>query len=151
MNIVVVQLLNCVSFFAIPWTAAHQVSLSSTISWTLLKFMFIELVMSSNITSFCHPLLLQPSIFPKIRVFSNESPLRIRWLNYWCFSLSISVSNECSGLIFHRIDWFGFLSVQGTLKSLLLTITTIWKHQCFGTQPSLWSNSHIQAWPVEKP
>ena len=101
-----------------PWTAARQASLSITNSWSLLKFMFIELVMPSNHLILCRPLLLPPSIFPSIRVFSNESILHIRWPQYWSFSFSIS-PNEYSGLISFRIDWFDLLAVQGTLKSLL--------------------------------
>ena len=102
-----------------PWTAARQASLSITNSRSLLKFMSIELVMRSNSIILCHPLLLLPSIFPSIRVFSNESVLHIRWLKYWSFSFSISPSNEHSGLISFRMDWLDLLAVQGTLKSLL--------------------------------
>ena len=101
-----------------PWTAAHQASLSITKSWSLLKLMSIKSVMPSNHLILCHPLLVLPSVFPSIRVFSSESVLRIRWPKYWSFSSSISPSNEYSGLISFRIDWFD-LSVQGTLKSLL--------------------------------
>ena len=101
-----------------PWTSARQASLSITNSRSLLKFMFIELVMPSNHLILCRPLLLPPSIFPSIRVFSNESILHIRWPQYWSFSFSIS-PNEYSGLISFRIDWFDLLAVQGTLKSLL--------------------------------
>ena len=101
-----------------PWTAAHQASLSITNTWRLLKLMSIELVMPSNHLIFCHPLLLLPSIFPSIRVFSNDSTLCIRWPEYWSFSFSISPSNEYSGLISLRIDWFDLLAVQGTLKNL---------------------------------
>ena len=102
-----------------PWTAAHQASLSITSSWSLLKLTSIELVMSSNHLVLCHPLLLLPSIFPSIRVFSNESVLHIRWPKYWGFSFSISPSNEYSGLISSSMDWLHLLAVQGTLKSLL--------------------------------
>ena len=102
-----------------PWTAAHQASLSITNSLSLLKLMSIELVMPSNHLILCHPLLLLLSTFPSIRVFSNESALCIRWLKYWGFSFSISPSNEYSGLIAFRMDWFDLLTVQGTLKSLL--------------------------------
>ena len=101
------------------WTAAHQASLSFTISRSLLKLMSIESVMPSNHLIHCHPLLLLHSIFPSIRVFCNESVLHIRWPKYWSFSFSISLSNEYSGLISFRIDWFDLLAVQGTLKSLL--------------------------------
>ena len=123
-----------------PWTAACQASLSFTISQSLLKLMSIELVMPSNHLILCHPLLLPPSIFPSIRIFSNESALHIRWPKYWSFSFSISPSNECSGLISFRIDSFDFLAVQGTLKSLLQHHSS---KAFFGTQLSLWSNSHI--------
>ena len=114
---VIFQLLSCVWLFVTPWTAAHQASLSFTISWSLLKLMSIELVMPSNHLILCPPLLLLPSIFPSIRAFSNESALHIRWPKYWNFN--ISPSNEYSGLISFRIDWFDLLAVQGTLKSLL--------------------------------
>ena len=113
-----VQLLSRVRLFATPWTAARQASLSITNSWTLLKSMSIESVMTSNYLIFCCPLLL-PSIFPSIRVFSNESVLHITWPNYWSFSLSICPSSEYSGLISFRMDWLDLLAVQGTLKSLL--------------------------------
>ena len=102
-----------------PWTAAHQASLSFTISQSLLKLMSIELVMPSNHLILCRALLLLLSIFPNIRVFSNKSVLHIRWPKYWSFSFIISPSNEYSGLISFRIDWFYLLEVQGTLKSLL--------------------------------
>ena len=102
-----------------PWTVAHQASLSFTTSQSLVKLMFIELVMHSNHLIFYCPLLLLPSIFPSIRVFSSESILHIRWPKYWSFSFSISPSNKYSGLISFSIDWFDLLAVQGTLKSLL--------------------------------
>ena len=105
--------------FAIPWTTAHQASLSFTISQSSLKLMSIKSVMPWNHLILCHPLLLLPSIFSRIRVFSSELALRIRWPKYWSFSFSISPSNEDSGLISFRIDWFDLLSVQETLKSLL--------------------------------
>ena len=107
--IVVFQLLSCVQLFVTPWTAAHQASLSFTISQSLLKLMSIESVMSSSYLIFCHPLLLLPSIFPSIRVFSNESVLHIRQPKYWSFSFIISPSNEYSGLISFRIDWSDLL------------------------------------------
>ena len=116
--VVVVQSLSHVWLFATPWTAAHQAPLSFTVSWSLLKCISIEWVMPSNYLVLCHPLLLLPSIFPSIRVFSNESALPIRWPKYWSFSFSISPSNEYIGLISLRIDWFDFLAVQRTLKSL---------------------------------
>ena len=114
---IVVQSLSCVQLFVTPWTATCQASLSFTISWSLPKLMFIELVMPSNHLILCCPLLLLSSIFPRIRVFSSELAVRIRWSKYWSFS--ISPSNEYSGLIFFRIDGFDLLAVQGTLKSLL--------------------------------
>ena len=107
------------SDFATPWTAACQASLSITNSRTLLKLMSIELVMLSNYLILCRPLLLLPSIFPSIRVFSSESVLCIRWPKYWSFSFSVSPSNEHPGLISFRIDWLDLLAVQGTHKSLL--------------------------------
>ena len=113
-----VQSLSCVSLFATPWTAACQASLSITNSWRLLKLMSIESVMPSNHLILCHPLPLLPSIFSSIKVFS-ESILRVRWTNYWSFSFSISPSNQYSGLISFRMDWFDLLAVQGTLKSFL--------------------------------
>ena len=114
-----VQLLSCVRLSTIPWTAAHQSSLSITNSCSLLKFMSIKLVTPSNHLILCHSLLLLPSIFPGIRVFANESVLQIRWPKYWSFSFRISPSNECSGLISFRMDWLDLLAVPGTLKSLL--------------------------------
>ena len=104
---------------ATPWTAAGQASLSFTVSWSLPKLMSIESVMPSNHLILYCPLLLLPSIIPSIRVFSNESALRIRWPQYWSFSFSISPSNEYSWLTSFRLDWFDFLAVQGALKSLL--------------------------------
>ena len=138
--IVVVQSLSCVWLFVTPWTAACQASLSFTIYWSLLKLMSIKSVMPSNhLIPYC-PLLLLPSIFPSIRVFSNESTLHIRWPNYWSFSFSISPSSEYSRLISFRIGWLDLLTVQGTLKSLIqhhsLKASILW-HLAF-----LWSNSH---------
>ena len=114
-----VQSLSRAWLFEIPWTAARQASLSITNSQSLLKLMSIQLVMPSNHLILCHPLLLLPSIFPSIRVFSNESILCIRWPKYWSFSFSISPSKEYSGLISFRMDWLDLLAVQGTLKGLL--------------------------------
>ena len=102
-----------------PWTAACQASLSITNSWSLLKPISIESVIPSNHLILCHPLLLPPSIFPSVRVFSNELTLRIRWPKYWSFSFNISPSNEYSGLISFRMDWLDLLAVQGALKNLL--------------------------------
>ena len=117
-----VQPLSCVRLFATPWTAAHQASLSITNSRSLCKLMSIELVMPSNHLILCCPLLLLPSIFPGIRVFSNESVLHIRWLKHWSFSFNISLSNDHPGLISFRMDWLDLLAVQGTLKSLLFLL-----------------------------
>ena len=114
-----VQSLSHVPVFVTPWTTARQASLSITNSLSLLKLMPIESVIPSSYLFLCHLLLLLPSIFPSIRVFSNESVLRIRWPKYWSFSFSISPSNEYSRLISFRIDWLDLLAVQGTLKSLL--------------------------------
>ena len=114
-----VQSLSCVWLFATPWTAACQASLSITNPWSLLRLMSIKSVMPSNHLILCRPLLLPPSIFPSIRVFSNESVLHIRCPKYWSFSFSISPSNEYSGLISFRMDWLDLLAVQGTLKSFL--------------------------------
>ena len=113
------QLLSRVQLFVTPWTAVRQASLYITNSQSLLKLMSIELVMPSNHLILCCPLLLLPSIFPSIRVFSNESVLHIRWPRYWSFSFSISLSNEYSALISFRMNWLDLLAVQGTLKSLL--------------------------------
>ena len=114
-----VQSLSHIRRFATPWTAAGQASLSITNSWSLLKRMLITLMMPSNHLILCHPLLLLPLVFLNIRVFSNESLLRIRWPKYWSFGFSISPSNEHPGLISFRMDWLDLLAVQGTLKSLL--------------------------------
>ena len=119
MGVAVVQSLSRVRLFVTPWTAAPQASLSFSLSQSLLRLVSIESVMLSNHLIFCHPLLLLPSIFPSIRVFSNESALCIRWPKYWSFSFSIRLSNEYSGLIFFRIDWIDLLAVPGALKSLL--------------------------------
>ena len=119
MKIDLFQLLSRVQLFVTPWTAECQASLSITNFWSLLKLMSIESVMPSKHLILCCPLFLPPSIFPSIKVFSNESVLHIRWPKYWSFSFSISPSNENSGLISFRMDWLDLLAVQGTLKSLL--------------------------------
>ena len=119
MSVSSVQSLSRVRLFATPWSAARQASLSITHSQSLLKLMSIELVMPSNYLLLYRPLLLPPSIFPSIRVFSNDSALRIRWSKLWSFSFSISPSNEHPGLISFRMDWLDLLEVQGTLKRLL--------------------------------
>ena len=141
------QLLSRVQLFVTPWTAACQASLSITNSENLLKLMSIELVMPSNNLIHCHPLFLLPSIFPSIRVFSNESVLCIRWPKYWSFSFSISPSNEYSGLIIFRLDWLDLLAVQGTLKSLPQHCSS--KASILRCS-ALWSNSHIHTWLLEK-
>ena len=130
-----VQSLSHYRLFATPWTAAGQNSLSITNSRSLLKLMSIELVMPSNHLILCHPLLLPPSIFPSIRVFSNKSVLHIRWPKYWSFSFNISPSNEYSGLISFRMDWLDLLAVQGILKSILQHHSS--KASIFCTQLSL--------------
>ena len=122
-----VQSLSHIPLFVNPWTAAHQASVSFTISWGLLKLTSIESVMPSNHLILCHSFLLLSSIFLSIRVFSNELALCIRWPKYWSFSFRISPSNEYSGLISFRIAWFYLFVVQGTLKSL--SSTTVQKHQ----------------------
>ena len=139
---VVVQWLSHVQLIVAPWTAVHQASLSFTISWSLLRLMTIELVMSSNHLILCHSLLLLPSIFPTIKVFSNESALCIRWPKYWSFSISPSKNTQ---------DWFplrltGLISLQSKGLSRVFSNTTVQKHQFSGSQTSLWSNSHIHAW-----
>ena len=144
-----VQWLRRVQLFATPWTAAHQASLYFTISWGLLKLMSIESVMPSNHLILCHPLLLPPSIFPSIRVFSNESAVCIRWPKYWSFSFSVSPSNEYSGLISFRLT--GLISLPSKGLSRVFSNTTVQKHQFFDAQPSLWFNSHIHTWLLEKP
>ena len=130
-----VQSLSRVWLFATPWIAAHQASLSITNSWSLPKPVSIKSVMPSSHLILCRPLLLLPPILPRIRVFSNESTLRMRWPKYWSFSLSISPSNEHPGLISFRMDWLHLLAVQGTLKSLLQHHSS--NHQFFGAQLSL--------------
>ena len=130
-----VHLLSHVQPFVTPWTATCPASLSITNFQNLLKLMSIELVMPSNHLILCRPLLFLPSIFPSIRVFSNESVLCIRWPKHWSFSFSISPFNEYSGLISSRIDWFDLLASQGLLR--VFSNTTVQKHQFFGAQLSL--------------
>ena len=141
----VVQLLNHVQLFVTPRTAAGQASLSFTISQTLLKahvHWFGDVI---HLILWC-PLLFLPSTFPSIRIFSNESTHHIRWPKYWSFS--IRPSNEYSGLISFRIDWFDLLAMQRTPR--VFSSPTIQKHQFSNTQPSLWSNSHVHTWLLEK-
>ena len=150
-----VQLLSRVWFFAIPWTAEHQNLCPSPTSGACLIIISIKSVMPFNRLILCHPLLLLPSI-TTIRVFSNELTLHIRWPKYWRFNFSMSPSNEYSGLISFRIDWLELLAVQGPSPvqedfSGVFSNTTVQKHQFFGTQLSLWSNSHIHTWLLEKP
>ena len=132
--VVVVHLLSCVLLFATSWTAARQASLAIINSRSLLKLMSIELVMPSNHLILCRPLFLLPSVFPSIRVFSNESALCIRWPKYWNFNFSISPSHEYSGLISFRIDWFDLLAAQATLKNHLqyhISKASILQHSAF--------------------
>ena len=147
-HVVAVQLLSHAWLFATPWSAARQASLSFTISWSLLKLMLTESVMHPTISSSCHPLLLLSSIFPSIRVFSNESVLHIRWPKCQSFSFSISPSNIQG--------WFplGSTSLISLLSkgfSRVFSNTAVWKHQFFGSQSSFWSNCHIHTWLLEKP
>ena len=130
-----VQSLSRVRLFVTPWTAARQASLSITNSRSLLKLMSIESVMPSNHLILCHPLFLLPSIFPRIRVFSNESALRIRWPRYWSFSFNINPSNEYSGLI--SLGWTDWISLQSKGLSRVFSNNVVQKHQVFGTQLSL--------------
>ena len=145
--LVVVQLLSCVQLFSTPWTVAYQAPLFFTISQNLLKFTFIESVMLSNHLILCHRFLLLPSVFPNVRVFSNESALSIGWPKCCCigFSISLPVNIQC---------WFPFglavlISLQSKGPSRVFS-STIWDHQFFSAQPSLWSNSHIHIWLLEK-
>ena len=144
-----VQSLSRVQLFATPWITAHQASLSVTNSRSPLKLISIKSVMPLNHLILCRRLLLLPPIPPSIRVFSNESTLRIRWPKYWSFSFSISHSSEHPRLISFRMYWLDLLVVQGTLESLLQH--TVQNHQLFGTQLSSQSNSYIHTWPLEKP
>ena len=140
-DVVIVQSLSPAQLFATPWPTARQASLLFTISQSLLKFLSIKSMMPSNHLILGHPLLLLPSVFPSIRVFSNELALCIRWPKCWSFSLNIGPSIEYSGLISLRIDWLDLLAVQGL--SRVFSSTTVQKHQFFGPQPSIRSNSHI--------
>ena len=148
-----VQSLSRVRLFVTPWTAARQASLSIANSWSLLRLMSIESVMPSNHLILRRPLLLLPSIFPSIRVFSNESALRIRWPKYWSFNFNISPSNEDPGLISFRMDWLNLLAVQGTLKSLLQhhssKVLIIWHSAFFIVQFYIglyWFNPTLGIW-----
>ena len=143
-----VQSLSRVQLFATPWIAAHQASLSITNSRSSLRLTAIESVMPSSHLILCRPLLLLPPNPPSIRVFANESTLRMRWPKYWSFSFSIIPSKEIPGLIYFRMDW---ISLQSKGFSRVFSNTTVQKHQFFGTQLSSQSNSHIHTWPQEKP
>ena len=148
-SIVPFQLLSHVQLFVTPWTIAHQVFLSFTVSHSLLKLMSIESVMSSNHLILCHSLLLLPSIFLSIRVFSNQSPHHIRCPKFWSFSFSLSLPINIWG-------WFplgltGLVSLQSKGLSRFFSSTTIQKHQFLSSQPSFWSSSHIRTWLLEKP
>ena len=136
------QLLSHVRLFMTPWTAACQASLSITSSWSFIKLISIESVMLSNHLILSCPLLPLPSIFPRNRVFSNESVLPIRWPKFWSFSLSISPSNEYSGLVYFRIGWL--ISLQSKGLSRVFSNTTVQKHQFFSAQLFFWSRSHVR-------
>ena len=148
-KVVSVQLLSCIQLFKTPQTAASWTSLSFTISQSLLKVMSIESMMPSNHLILCHPLLLLPSIFPSIRVFSSESALHIRWPKYWSFNLTSVLPMNVQG-------WFplgltGLKSFLSKGPSRVFSNTTVQKHQFFSAQPSLWSNSYIGTWLLGKP
>ena len=137
------------SHFQTPWTAVCQAPLSFIIAQSLLKLMSIESLMLANHLILCCLLLLPPSIFPSIRVFSNESTFCIRWPKYWSFSFSTVLPLHIQGLF--PLELTGLISLPSKGLSRVFFNTTFWKHQFFGTQPSLWSNSYICTWPLEKP
>ena len=143
------QSLSRVQIFATPWITARQASLAITNSQGSPRLTSIESVMPSSHLILCRPLLLLPPIPPSIRVFSNQSTLRMKWPKYWSFSFSIIPSKEIPGLISFRMDWLDLLAVKGL--SSVFSNTTVQKHQFFGAQPSSQSNSHIHTWPQEKP
>ena len=145
--VIVVQSLSFVRLFATPWSAACQASLSFTISWSFLTLISIESVMPSHHLILCHP-LLPPSIFPSIRVFSNESVLHIRWAKYWSFSFSIILPMNIQD--WFPLRWIGWISLRSKGLPRVFSNTTVQKHQFFGAQLSLWSNSHIHTWLLEK-
>ena len=149
-NAVIVQLLSRIQLFVTSWTAARQAPLFSTISWSLLKFMSIESVVVYNHLLLCHPLLLLPSIFPSIRVFSNELALHIRWPKYWSFSFSISPSKGFPGLISFRMDWFD--SLLSKELSRIFSSTTVRKHQFFGMHSAFFmaqlSHLYMTTWKI---
>ena len=143
------QSLSRVRLFATPWIAACQASLSITNSWSSLRLTSIESVMLSSHLILCRPLLLLPPIPPSIRVFSNESTLRMRWPKYWSFSFSIIPSKNTQD--WSPLGWTSCISLQSKGLSRVFSSTTVQKHQFFGTQLSSQSNSHIHTWPLEKP
>ena len=145
----IVQSLSHILHFATPWTAAHQASMPFTISWNLFKLIFIELVMPSNHLILCHHLLLLPSIFPSTGIPFNELAFCIRWSKYLSFSLASVLPVNIQGWFPLRLTGLIFLQSKRLLR--VFSSTTILKHQFFGAQPSLWSNSHIHTWPLEKP
>ena len=144
-----VQSLSHVRLFATPWITAHQATLSITNSQSPPKHMSIESVMPSNHLILCRPLLLPPSIFPSIRVFSSESALCMRWPKYWSFSLPSVLPKKSQD--WSPLEWTGWISLQSKGLLRVFSNTTVQKHQFFGAQPSSWSNSHIHTWPLEKP
>ena len=144
-----VQLLNHVQLFATPWIAARQASMYITNSQSQLRLTSIESVMPSNHHILCHPLLLLPPLPPSIRVFSNESTLRMRWPTYWSFSFSIIPPKNTQG--WSPSKWTGWITLQTKGLSRVFSNTTVQKHQFFGALPSSQSNSHIHTWPLEKP
>ena len=143
------QSLGHVRLFVMPWITARQASLSNTNSRSSLKLTSIKSVMPSSHLILCRPLLLLPPIPPSVRVFSNESTLRMRWPKYWSFSFSIIPSKEIPELM--PSEWTGWISLQSKGLSRVFSNTTVQKHQFFGAQPSSQSNSHIHTWPQEKP
>ena len=143
------QSLSCVRFFATPWIRAHQASLSITNSRSSLRLMSIESLMSSSHLILCRPLLLLPPIPPSIRVFYNESALRMRWPKYWSFTLASYLPKKSQG--YSPSEWTGWISLQSKGLSRVFSNTTVQTHQFFGAQPSSQSNSHIHTWPQEKP
>ena len=144
-----VQSLSCVRLFATPWIAARQASLSITISRSSLRLASIKSVMPSSHLILCHPLLLLPSVPPSIRVFSNESTLRMRWSKYWSSALASFLPKNTQD--WSPLEWTGWISLQSKILSRVYSNTTVQKHQFFGTQLSSQSNSHIHTWPQEKP
>ena len=143
------SLLSCVRLFPTPWTASHQTSLSITNSQSWLKLLSIESVMPSNHLILCCPLLLPSSVFPGIKVFSNESALHLRWPKYWSFSLASVLPMNTQD--WSPLGWTSWISLQSKGLSRVFSNTTVQKHQFFGTQLSSQSNFHIHTWPLEKP